>query len=280
MNEKPVEGTNRSKGSGAGAQGPLKGRAAIVTGATAGIGKETCLALARAGANVVAVGRNLERLVRLTDELNEVDEDIRHLGLALDVRSPADMEEMARRSVDEFGGIDILVTAAGILRAKGGRLRTLRQMTTVEWDEVIDTNLKGVFLSNRAVMAQMTASGSGNIINLSSTSGRKGLAFDSAYCASKFGVVGFSEALADEARQSGVRVQTLLPGAIETGMWGQNGPLPKPGNVLSAECVADVILYMITMPEDTVITDPLIEPFKTLAGSGWIGGGTRPAGAV
>lgn len=181
------------------------------------------------------------------------------------------MEQMAASTRERFGRIDILVAAAGILRAKGGHLRTLRQMSAAEWDEVLDTNLKGVFLANRAVLPAMIERRRGNILNISSTSGRKGLAYDSAYCASKFGVIGLSEALAEEMRQYGIRVQILLPGAISTGMWNQNGPLPRPGNILAPERVAELAVEMVALPDDTVLPMPVIEPFKMQLQTGWIG---------
>ncbi len=240
----------------------LKDQVAIVTGGTVGIGRAACLALAKEGVKIVIVGRNQTRLGEIIAELSHQTKSKDYLGLALDVRRDSDTEEMAKRTLERFGCIDILITAAGILRAKGGNLRTLNQMKLDEWNEVIDTNLKGVFLSNRAVLPAMIRQRSGNIINISSTSGRKGLAFDSAYCASKFGVIGLSESLSEEMRQYGIRVQTILPGAIETGMWNQNGPLPRPEDILSTERVADLIIYLLALPEDMILSTPIIEPLK------------------
>jgi NAD(P)-dependent dehydrogenase (short-subunit alcohol dehydrogenase family) len=249
----------------------LEGRVAIVTGGTIGIGRAICHALAGEGAHVVVVGRNTERLTETVAAMEGAEKKNAHAALCLDVTNEGDMERMAEAANERFGRIDILIAAAGILRAKGGRLRTLQQMSSQEWDEVLDTNLKGVFLSNRAVLPSMIKQRSGNIVNISSTSGRKGLAYDSAYCASKFGVIGLSEALAEEMRQYGIRVQTLLPGAIGTGMWNQNGPLPRPGNILNAERVADIVVHMVTLPEDTLFPMPVIEPLKMHLNTGWIG---------
>ncbi|MBW2602900.1 MAG: SDR family oxidoreductase [Deltaproteobacteria bacterium] len=242
--------------------GLLDGRVAIVTGGSIGIGLSTAAALAREDAYVVLVGRNRARLDKALLEIKQKTGSRKNIGLELDVRRESDMEQMARQTLDHFGRIDILVAAAGILRARGGRLRTLQQMSLEEWDEVIDTNLKGLFLSNRAVIPTMIRQRSGNIVNLSSTSGRKGLAFDSAYCASKFGSIGLSEAISEELRQYGIRVQVLLPGAIDTGMWDQNGPIPPPKDILTPDRVADFILYMITLSEDTVLDSPIVEPLK------------------
>jgi NAD(P)-dependent dehydrogenase (short-subunit alcohol dehydrogenase family) len=242
--------------------GTLTGKVAIVTGGSIGIGLSTAVALAQEGVCVVVVGRNRERLDEALWELDQKTESSENLGLALDVRRESDMEQMIQRTLDHFGRIDILVSAAGILRARGGFLRTLQQMTVEEWDDVIDTNLLGVFLSNRAVIPTMIQQRSGNIINISSTSGLKGLAFDSAYCASKFGIIGLSEALAEELRHYGIRVQVLLPGAIDTGMWDQSGPLPPPKDILAPERVADTILYLLALPADTIIETPIVKPLK------------------
>jgi NAD(P)-dependent dehydrogenase (short-subunit alcohol dehydrogenase family) len=242
--------------------GRLQGKVAIVTGGSIGIGLSTALALAQGGARVVVVGRSKGRLEKALEEIEQRAPSTEVLGLPLDVTCESEMEEMASRTRKHFGRIDILVAAAGILRARGGLLRTVQQMAVAEWEEVVDTNLKGVFLSNRAVIPTMIQQRSGNIVNLSSTSGRKGLAFDSAYCASKFGVVGLSEAVAEELCQYGIRVQVLLPGAIDTGMWDQNGPIPAPTDILSPERVADAVLELITFPEDVFLETPIVKPLK------------------
>lgn len=258
------------------AVGQLAGQVAIVTGGTVGIGRATCIALARKGAQVVIVGRSRERLEQTLAEMARHKTGPEPLGLALDVRREADMAEMTGRTLERFSRIDILVTAAGILRGGAGHLRTLQQMSVPEWDEVLDTNLKGVFLANRAVLPTMISQRRGNIINISSTSGRQGLAFDSAYCASKFGVIGLSEALAEEMRNYGIRVQVLLPGAIETDMWDQN-PLPRPQNILPVERAADFICYLVTLPVDVILPDPIIEPLKVRLQPAW-SGSTRDPG--
>jgi NAD(P)-dependent dehydrogenase (short-subunit alcohol dehydrogenase family) len=248
----------------------LSGQVAIVTGGTVGIGRATCIALAKQGAQVVIVGRSQERLEQTLAEMARLKIGGEPWGLALDVRREGDMDEMASHTVERFGRIDILVTAAGVLRGGAGHLRTLQHMSIPEWDEVLDTNLKGVFLANRAVLPTMISRRGGNIINISSTSGRQGLAFDSAYCASKFGVIGLSEALAEEMRHYGIRVQVLLPGAIETDMWEQN-PLPRPKNILPVERVADFICYLVTLPVDVILPDPIIEPLKVREQPAWAG---------
>jgi NAD(P)-dependent dehydrogenase (short-subunit alcohol dehydrogenase family) len=233
------------------------GTVAIVTGATGGIGRATCLALADAGGTVVAVGRRAEELDALAEAVAECGGEA--LKLCLDVRVEDDMEEMTRRTLERFGRVDVLVASAGMLRAS--QPKVVADLPAAEWDLVIETNLRGVFLSNRAVVRAMVRQRRGAIINLSSTSGRRGLAYDSAYCASKFGVIGFSEALAEEVRPHGIKVQVVLPGAVDTGLWEQNAPLPRPREMLPAQRVADLILYLLDLPDDTTLLHPTIIGF-------------------
>ena len=154
------------------------------------------------------------------------------------------MCRMAAETLRVFGRIDILVASAGTLRGASALPRQLAELGASTWDEITGTNLKGVFLSNRAVLPPMIRQRGGTIINLSSTSGRTGLAFDSAYCASKFGVIGLSQAVAAEVRQFGIRVHALLPGPVATPMWQQNGPIPYFGAAIPPERVADAIRHV------------------------------------
>ncbi len=247
----------------------LENRVAIVTGGTVGIGKAVCRDLARRGAHVVVVGRNLSRARQVAGEIDALA-DGGVLAFRGDVRSESDMEEMAQAVVRKFGRIDILVASAGILRPRGNSLKTLVQMSLTEWSDVIDTNLKGVFLSNRAVLPEMIGRRCGHIINLSSTSGLKGHAFDTAYCASKFGVMGLTKSLADEVRGYGIKVHALLPGAVDTPIWEQNGPLRRPDFALPAERVAELVLHMLVDAPDTTVVSPIIEPFAKPPRAGWL----------
>src|SRR5262249_45956761 len=127
--------------------------------------------------------------------------------------------------------------------------------------EVIETNLKGVFLSNRAVLRTMIEQRQGQIVNVSSTAGRQGKAFDSAYCASKFGVIGLSESLAEEVSRYGIRVHVVLPDAVDTPLWRQNEPLPNPEAKLAPARVANLIMFLLTLPPDTILREPVIASF-------------------
>ena len=237
----------------------IKDKVCILTGAASGIGQACAKLLARDGAKLALVDVNREGLDRLVDELG--DQDV--LILELSVRSERDMNSMAEQVLNRFGRIDCLIACAGILRV-GGTLKTLVDTSLDEWHAVLETNLTGTFLSNRAVLPTMIAQREGDIVNLSSTSGRQGRPFDGPYSASKFGIVGLSESLAEEVAAHGVRVQTILPDAVATPLWDQNGPAAlKPVNVLPPERVAEFILYLVQLPRDTYLPNPVIAPMKT-----------------
>ena len=238
----------------------LDGRVCVVTGASSGIGRSTCVALAAAGAQVVAVGRDgprLQQAAALADAAGGARRPA--LTLALDVRAEADMQRMAADTLARFGRIDALVHSAGVLRAPGASLRVVAQMPNFEWDEVLDINLRGTFLANRAVLPAMLAQGSGDILNLTSRSGLVGMAFDAPYSASKFGVVGLTQALADEVGPEGIRVQALAPGKFATEVLAQIG-LPQGGDIPPPERVADTIRFLLALPPDTRLATPVIDP--------------------
>lgn len=245
----------------AGAFESVEGKVAIVTGGASGIGKATCRLLAVHGATIVVVDRPGPALDAVGAELQALQPGVRQLALGLDVTREADTEHFAVTTLERFGRIDVLICSAGILRAPGTLPKPMASLSLEEWRSVIDVNLTGVFLSNRAVLPSMMRQRSGNIINISSTSGRHGRAHDSAYSASKFGVVGLSESLADEVRSRNIKVQAIFPDAVDTPIWDQNGPI-KPEQALPPERVAQLIAFMIALPDDTLLVAPGIAPFK------------------
>ena len=236
----------------------LHGRVAIITGGAGGIGSALARALADKGMKLVLLDRPGAALEALAAELGP-----EALAIPCDVASEADMAAMAQATLDRWGRIDALVTTAAILRGAGG-MRTLAQTEFDEWRRIIDVNLTGTFLANRAVLPAMLAQKQGDIINLSSTSGRQGRAFDGPYSASKAGIIGLSEALSEEVAREGIRVQTLLPDAVDTGLWGQaGGTALKPRTMLSPDRVAALIVYLLSLPRDTYLLNSVVMPVPT-----------------
>jgi NAD(P)-dependent dehydrogenase (short-subunit alcohol dehydrogenase family) len=235
----------------------------IITGAGSGIGQACAKLLFAKKSKLVLVDINQSALESTIWELEQIGDPADILGLKLSVCSDADMARMIQETLERFGRIDNLVASAGILRI-GGDLKTVADTPLEEWKAVIETNLNGTFLSNRAVLPTMIAQKQGDIINISSTSGRQGRPFDGAYSASKFGIIGLSESLAEEVSIHGVRIQTVLPDAVDTPLWDQNAPgALKPVHTLRPERVAEFILYLLALPRDTFLLNPVIAPFKT-----------------
>ena len=244
----------------------LQHQVAIITGGGSGIGHATALRLATSGVHVVIADCNSNAVQRTLHDIGAATAHLEcyppALGIVSDVRSEIDMSEMVSQTLNRFGQIDILVTCAGILRPRGIGPKLLSETMLAEWDEVLDTNLKGVFLANQKVLRVMIPRRRGAIINLSSISGREGNAYDAAYCASKFAIIGMTEALAEEMQQYNIHVTALLPHAVRTPLWKQNGPIDEPRMALEPERVADFIVYMLALPEDTVLVNPVIAPLR------------------
>lgn len=246
----------------------LRGEVAVVTGGSGGIGSAVCAALAAAGACVAVVGRDAGR-VEASVLGAEVAAAARGsagsaFGLpGVDVRDETAVDAMVQAVLDRCGRLDVLVTAAGVGAVGVGRRALpppVARLSSAAWEAVLGVNLRGTFLANRAVLRPMLARRRGQIVNVSSARGATaGHAFAAAYCASKFAVIGLSEALADEVAEHGIRVQALFPDAVDTPLIRGTG-LGRRGT-LAPEVVADVILHLLMMPDDTVLMHPLLAAF-------------------
>lgn len=255
----------------------LSGRSAIVTGGSAGLGLALAGELLARGVWVLIVGRDRKRLDAALGALRqrpgaEVD------ALAADVSRREDMQGMAQAALARRGRIDILVAAAGILRASAGRIGTVLETPTSDFDQLLSVNLKGTFLSNQAVLPSMIRRGAGQIVNVSSTSALRGHAFDAAYCASKFAVLALTRSLAEEVRHFGVRVQAVLPGPTESAIWEQNGPIPRPRHVLPVERLVRSIVTMLELPADAVLPQLVVQPEGVFEAPRWLRGGDAARG--
>jgi NAD(P)-dependent dehydrogenase (short-subunit alcohol dehydrogenase family) len=190
----------------------LSGKTAIVTGSRRGIGRAIALAMAREGANVVVSDISREDCQKVVGEIEKLGR--KGLALKCDVSSSKDVEDMVKRTVAEFGKVDILINNAGIMDFK-----PFLELTEEEWDKTLNVNLKGQFLCARAAGRVMIKSKWGRIINIASiSSGGCGIAFPliAHYTASKGGVMALTEALAMELTPQGINVNAICPGAIDT----------------------------------------------------------------
>ncbi|HKV54949.1 MAG TPA: SDR family NAD(P)-dependent oxidoreductase [Candidatus Binataceae bacterium] len=203
----------------------LKGKNAIVTGSARGIGRGIALKLARAGANIALVdlGNPADaaltyNLAAQTDLLRTVEEvkqlDVKAVPILADVTRLADCERMAAETARQLGSVDILVNNAGII-AVGSVAETTEQA----WDRVMAVNAKGPFLCAKACIPHLTRGKEGAIVNIASIAGKTGRGGLSAYCASKFAVVAFTQALAEELGPANIRVNAVCPGILRTAMW-------------------------------------------------------------
>ena len=224
---------------------PLAGRVAVVTGGTRGIGLAIARALAEDGASVVVSGRDAGRLESAVKELETLGASA--LGVAADQSKREDCDRLVDAAKERFGRIDVLVNNAGITRDQ-----LLVRMKDDDWDQVLDTNLRGVFLMTRAVAKSMMRQKSGRIINIASTAGAMGNPGQVNYSAAKAGVIGLTKAAARELAHWNILVNAVAPGLIETDMAAgipaeareallQQVPLKRVG---AAREVAEVVRFL------------------------------------
>ncbi len=194
----------------------LDGKTAIVTGAGRGIGQAIARELAATGANVVInYATSAEGAEKLANELQK-EQGVKTLVVKADVTDFAQVGEMVKKTLDTFGQLDILVNNAGITRDK-----TLRKMTRENWDEVLNVNLTSVFNCTQQVLPHMLDRKSGRIVSISSFVGQAGNIGQANYAATKAGIIGFTKTLALETARSGITVNAVCPGFIESDMLSQ-----------------------------------------------------------
>jgi NAD(P)-dependent dehydrogenase (short-subunit alcohol dehydrogenase family) len=241
----------------------LQGRAALVTGASSGLGRATAIALSRAGADIAIIARSEEGLETVREEVTKIGR--RALALPVDLASVKETAEAVERTVEELGRLDVLVNAAGT-DAPG----TVEELDIEGWDRTLAVNLRAPFLLSKAAFPHMREAGGGTIINISSVASKKGWANASAYCASKFGLTGFTEALADEGKKHGIRAVVLYPGAMAT-HWGTFSPEERqqsepeeapPTRVLPPKRVADLVVWLAASPPEFVLTEGIVLPIE------------------
>jgi len=226
----------------------LAGKSAIITGAGRGIGKATALLFAREGADVLVPDLDLAGSEAVASEIRTLGR--KAVAMQMDVTRTADIQRMVDAAKREFGKIDILVNNAGITL-----VRDPLQLSEADWDRTLTLNLKAVFFCSQAVAREMVKRRTGVILNAASISGRVGRPLMVDYCASKFGVIGITQALAMALAKHGVRVNAVAPGIVDTDMWVSidqewSALEGKPTGTVKQSRVANIPLGRIETPED------------------------------
>jgi 3-oxoacyl-[acyl-carrier protein] reductase len=228
----------------------LEGKVALVTGGTRGIGRAIVERFLAAGAEVAFCGKDEARVIQVREELS-TKEGPKVDGSVADVRSEDSVRRLFEWVDQRFGGLDILVNNAGV-----GRFATLEQMSAEEWNEVIGTNLTGVYHCLHEGLPRLKQRGGGWVVNIGSLASRNAFAGGAAYNASKFGLRGMSEAVMLDHRYENVRVTSILPGSVAT-EFGRSGPAEWK---IQPEDVAEAVAMVLSLPERTLISQVEIRP--------------------
>lgn len=217
----------------------IAGKSAIVTGSTRGIGLAVAQALLQREAQVMICARKQEEVEQTMDHL-QAEHGERVRGRVCDVRSYDQVRSLLQEADRAFGKLDILVNNAGV-----GSHSYVEQMPVEEWSATLETNLSGVFFCCREALPLMKRGGGGYIINIGSLAGKNAFAGGAAYCASKFGLIGFSEALMQEVRYDHIRVSYVMPGSVNT-TFGRSGEQdPSTTWKLLSDDVAAVVVNLL-----------------------------------
>jgi len=222
--------------------GKLTGKVAIVTGASAGIGRESALALAAEGATIILTARRKERLEDLVTQIEKLGS--KAAIVVGDAREESTAQAAVKTAMEFAGHIDILINNAGM-----GIYKNLVDTTAEDYDTLIDTNVRSTFLFTRYVTPVMIKQGSGTILMLSSMAGVYGFAGEAVYCATKFAQVGFAQALDRELRPHGIKVGAICPGGVKTEFaigTGRTQEGVDQSNMLEASDVAGAVLLACT----------------------------------
>lgn len=226
----------------------LKNRSAIITGAGKGIGKAIAVALASEGVNLGIVARTNTDLESLQASLSSTY-GVKVFIATADIAIKADVDQAIASLKESLGSIDILVNNAGI-----GTFGTLLDMDHEQWERIIQTNVLGTYYVTRAALPTMLEQSGGSIINIASTAGERGFATGSAYCASKFAVLGMTEALMQEVRKSNIRVTALTPSTVNTELASNAGlKIGDEDRMMQAEDMAELVLATLKLPDRVFI---------------------------
>ncbi len=249
---------------------PLGNKTVFITGASAGIGEATATAMAEAGARLILTARRKDRLEKLAARLKQ-DHGAESLIQTLDVRRQKDVSSFIDGLPDDWRAIDILVNNAGL----GRGLDKLHEGSPEDWDEMIDTNVKGLLYVSRAIVPGMVRRGSGHVINVGSIAGHEVYPGGNVYCATKYAVDAITKSLRVDLVDTPVRVSTVDPGLVQTDFSkvrfrGDETRAKKPyENItpLTGRDIAEVIVFIATRPAHVTIAEAIVFPVHQASAS-------------
>jgi NAD(P)-dependent dehydrogenase (short-subunit alcohol dehydrogenase family) len=235
----------------------LEDKVVVITGAGSGLGEATAQAFGQEKCQVICLDVNEKGIERVTRELREAG--VKSACIPCDVSNPDQVFKIIEQVVAQHGRIDILVNNAAV-----DHTLSVADMSVEQWDQVIGVNLRGPFLTAKAVLPHMQSQKSGHIVNIASTAATRAWANASAYLASKWGLIGFSRGLGVEGRPYNIRVTTIIPGGMRTHFFDrfadQGIPMPDEANLQDPAVVAQVILSTVRLPEQSVIQEVMVTP--------------------
>jgi len=231
----------------------LAGRVALITGASRGIGLAVARRLGLMGARISICAKNPERLEESASRLGSAGIEV--LATPADVTREDQVSDLVRKTRQKLGPVDILVNNAGI-----GLFGPFQDQIEADWDRVLNTNLKSVFLMSREVALEMILRKTGHIINISSLAGKNTFANGAVYCASKWGLMGLTGCMAEELRAHGIRVSAVCPGSVATEFSGQSAK--DPAKALQPDDVAHAVAALVTQAPGSFISEVQIRPTR------------------
>ncbi len=229
----------------------IEGKVTLVTGASTGIGLAIARSLARMGAHVGLCARDQTRLAAIASEFER--EGSKAVAVAADISQASGVVSVVSRTQEAFGPIEILVNNAGI-----GYFAPVQEASEEKWNAVLDTNLKAVFLLSKAVAPGMIRLQRGHIINIASLAGKSAFAGGSVYCASKWGLLGLTQCMAEDLRPHGIRVSAICPGSVNTEFSPHAGK--DASKMLQPDDVAHAVEAIVTQEPRSFISEILLRP--------------------
>lgn len=226
----------------------LKNKNAIITGAGKGIGKAIAIALAKEGVNLGLIARTTADLESLQQQLQQ-QYDVKVEVASADIATYTEAESAVQKLTTALGSVDILINNAGV-----GQFGTVAEMDIADWERIIQVNLMGTYYVTKAALPFLLEQKSGDIINVASTAGERGFATGSAYCASKFALMGFTESLMQEVRKSNIRVVALTPSTVNTDLAVNAGlKIGDEDRMMQPEDVAELALATLKLPPRVLV---------------------------